>query len=107
MDNIIANTLPKALAAQCLYCRALEHLRLVLEGFASGVALESKTRAASPKQTDPEDSKKPKDVRCWPSLPSTLQCTDTEPGPLLSEIHLAENRSRLWGFKCPKYFGRY
>lgn len=80
MDNVIANTLPKALAAQCLYCRALEHLRLVLEGFTSGVALESKTRAASPKQTDPEDSKKPKDVGCGPAYPAPCNALTQSPG---------------------------
>lgn len=55
VDNIIANILPKVLATQSLYCGALEHLRLALEGFTSGVALESRTVATSPKQTDPED----------------------------------------------------
>lgn len=38
VDNIIATILPKTLATQSLYCRALEHLRLALEGFTSGVA---------------------------------------------------------------------
>lgn len=38
VDNIIATILPKPLATQPLYCGALEHLRLALEGFTSGVA---------------------------------------------------------------------